>query len=345
MPDRVGSSPWSAVGRWLKRITAGLCWLYAVLVVGFALVRIIWPALPPPLALVNSFTPWLYAGLPVVLLIGLILRSRPALLAGAVLGALFVGQYGARFLPNPGWVCPAERTLRVMTFNLGLGLSQPEALAVTIREQGADIVAVQEATEDTARLFGLELGPVYPYSVLSSGASKTGLYSRHPILEQAWIAPAGGGRPSLEAQVAWGDAMVTVYVVHPLPPGLAWYRDTGIPIGLDDGGPQRQVEEIARRAAARDGLVLVMGDFNMSDHTPAYAHTTEVLHDTYREAGWGFGFTFPNGWRVRGVQVPGPLTRFDHVLHSDGFCAQWARVGCEGGSDHCYVLAQLAQGK
>jgi vancomycin resistance protein VanJ len=322
----------------------GICWLYAASLVGFIIVRASLPDLPPFLALVNSFTPFLFAPVPVVLLVALWLRSRRALTAGMIVLILFIGLYGDLFLPRFGRsACEPGRELRVMTFNLGLHLGAPEELMALIDQQGADIVVVQEMTSDMAQRFDQELGSIYPYRVLNPSMETTGLLSRYLVLEEEWIEPIEGGRPYLRAVVEWDNEDVTVFVVHPLPPGLEWYRDMAIPIGLHDAGPQRQVEEVTRRAIAEEGPVLIVGDFNMSDQTRGYANIAEEFRDAYREAGRGFGFTFPKGLRVGDMRVPGPFTRVDYIFHSQSFCARRAQVGCGGGSDHCYVAAGLVR--
>ena len=60
----------------------------------------------------------------------------------------------------------------------------------------------------------------------------------------------------------------------------------------------------------------------------------------YRAAAWGFGNTFPNYLRVRGVPVP-PFIRIDYVWVGGGVVPVDARVVCDGGSDHCMVVADV----
>jgi endonuclease/exonuclease/phosphatase (EEP) superfamily protein YafD len=87
----------------------------------------------------------------------------------------------------------------------------------------------------------------------------------------------------------------------------------------------------------------------MTDQTPEYQRLLSVgLVDAYRQAGWGFGFTFPAFRRVRfaGHQavIRFPLVRIDYVLGAK-IQAQRARVITEStGSDHRPVLAELAVG-
>jgi len=86
---------------------------------------------------------------------------------------------------------------------------------------------------------------------------------------------------------------------------------------------------------------IIAGDFNMSDQTATYATLSAVTIDAYREAGFGFGFTFPNNLRLGQAPIPGPFVRLDYIFHSPELSAQQAYVGCSGSSDHCYLVARF----
>ena len=323
---------------------AGLSWTYAAAILTFFALRALFPELPPPLALLNSLAPFVF--LPLLLFVPLALwaRSRSALIAGAIVLILFAGLYGPLFVPRPAsGGCEANPGLRVMTLNLGWHLGRGDDLLAIIEEQGPDVVGVQEITPAMAALFEQRLQATYPYMVLRPGEQTTGLLSRYPILTEDWIDSSGGGRPTLHALLDWDGVALNVFVMHPWAPGLEWAGGTLIPIGLHDAIPQRLVVEVATLTAATEGPTLLLGDLNITDHTPAYTRVANLLVDTFREAGWGFGFTFPNDLRIGGIPIPGPLIRLDYIFRSEGLCTQWARVGCGGGSDHCYVVAQLAR--
>jgi endonuclease/exonuclease/phosphatase family metal-dependent hydrolase len=99
--------------------------------------------------------------------------------------------------------------------------------------------------------------------------------------------------------------------------------------------------DVARRVREEDGPVLLLGDLNMTDQSPAYRFLAAELQDAHRQAGWGFGFTYPYRLRLGGLPVPGPVVRIDYILFSEHYCATWTRVACGGGSDHCYLVAEL----
>ncbi len=333
-------SSWRLLGR---RLTITLCLLHAAGVLSFLALRALLSPWPPLLTLINSFMPFLFAPLCLTLPLALLTRSRLALFSTLALLAFFVALYGPFFLPRLGpTAAHTGSTLCVMTFNLGPNPAHPERLVAAIANERADVVVVQELTQNTANLLRSELGGRYPYTVLELGTQTTGLLSRYPILESEWFKPAGEGRSALYALLDY-DVPLHLMAVHPLPPGLSWYKNSPLPIGLNDAAQQRQLMDVAQRAADLQGPLLVMGDLNTGDQTRAYRRLSTVLNDAYRQAGWGLGFTFPHGLRLGRFPVPGPLLRLDYIFYSDDFYAEWARVACKGGSDHCYLIANLAQ--
>ena len=88
----------------------------------------------------------------------------------------------------------------------------------------------------------------------------------------------------------------------------------------------------------------------MIDQTEDYQRSAASFSDTYREVGWGLGFTFPDADLVtpskrtirRLIQFP-VLLRLDYIFHNDAFLPLEANVWPEsGGSDHHLVYARLA---
>jgi endonuclease/exonuclease/phosphatase (EEP) superfamily protein YafD len=333
-----------------KKCLLGQCFVvalyvfYTASVLGFLTLRMLLRDLSPFLALVNSFVPFLFAPLLFALPLMLFIRSKVATISMAVVTILFLGLYAPLFLPRfDSPVVSTSDKIEVMTFNLGLDRSRPEQVVAAIDEEQADIVVVQEMTPAIANLLREELGDRYPHAVLEPEAETIGLLSRYPILASQWLCPEIGGRSYLHAVVDWNGARLNIFAVHPLLPGLSWYRGTLLPIGLHDAEQQQQLVRIARQAIDLRESVLMMGDFNISDQTHAYMSITEDFTDAYWEAGYGFGFTFPRGVQLGEFAIPGPLIRLDYIFHTDDLYAERARVECKGGSDHCYIVAQLAR--
>ena len=95
--------------------------------------------------------------------------------------------------------------------------------------------------------------------------------------------------------------------------------------------------------------LIVTADFNATDQSYAYYLITRQLNDSWREAGWGLGHTFPGGPIpslprpvVAGYLIPTWVARIDYIFYSDDWNAieaklgQWDRV-----SDHRPVIAVL----
>lgn len=338
MPER--SAPRRPSPLWW--IAVPLCLAYAAAMFAFLALRFLLAVWPPSLVLLSTLGPFLYAPLILLLPLALLSRARPAIAATLAVLALFLITYLPFFLPRSGSApALAGAPITAMTFNLGAFRSSGEQLARAIESADADIVAVQELIPATAAGLREGLAGCYPYQVIDTHLATSGLLSRYPILESAWFQPAGRGRPALHATLDVDGVPIQVIVVHLQPPGIDWSDRLPLPVGVDDHDAQAQVSDIATRAAALPGPVLVLGDFNLSDQSRAYTLMVASLHDAFREAGWGFGHTFPNNVEIAGIRVPQPLIRIDYVFHNDALYARQASVGCLGGSDHCYVVAEL----
>jgi len=260
-----------------------------------------------------------------------------------VLLGMFLVLYGTRFVPLPRpAIASSDGILTAMTFNLKFNHPYPDQAIAAIESVEADVVAVQELIPSNAELLRAELFYRYPYKVLEPSQGSVGLLSRYPVRSTHWFYPEGGDRAALHAVLDIKGTLLHVLVFHPLPAGFTLSPEGLDPTGLSLAVHERQVVNVARFAAALEGPVLLMGDLNTSERTPAYRSVAQVLKDAYREAGWGFGFTFPHGLRVGWIPVPGPLVRIDYIFHSYDLRAQHAKVGCAGGSDHCYVVAQIS---
>ncbi len=328
-----------------RGLAAVICLAYTVGLLAFFMARGFEPQLPPPLALINLFAPFLFVPLVLVLPLALFSRSPLALLGSFAALGLCALLYLPLFLPRLRLLPePANGRVRVMTFNLGPRQSRPAEVAAAIAEEDADIVVMQEMTPETAEVLRASLQKRYPYSVLNPNMSNTGVLSRYPFTRGEWFRAAGQGRYDLFLTLAVNGTYMHLLAIHNETPGIEWSGEALLPLGVDDQDSQRQVADITARAKKLGNRVLVAGDFNLSDQSPGYAQIANVLQDAYREAGWGLGLTFPHGLRVAGIPVPGPFLRIDYIFHSDDIFAEQSEVKCKGGSDHCYLVARLALG-
>ncbi|MFL5802007.1 MAG: endonuclease/exonuclease/phosphatase family protein [Roseiflexaceae bacterium] len=295
----------------------------------------------------NSFAEYLFVPLPAVFAAAWLAQRRRLWVSfGAVL-ALGGCLYGRMWWPKLSPAQVGDVILTVMTFNM-LGYNRrPEGIVGAIHNAGADVVAIQELNTATAAYIQRDLADAYPYQVLDphEGDSGMGVISRYPLrrvdaaLPGDWI-----GEPqalSLNLHGTW----VTLLHFH------ARSTDIG---SIDRMATvrerERQARTLAAFAAARPEPLVALGDFNATDQSVAYTTMASVLADSWREAGWGPGHTFPGAassgssrHRIAGILVPKWLIRIDYIFHSPHLRAVGAWIGpWDEVSDHRSVLVRLA---
>jgi endonuclease/exonuclease/phosphatase family metal-dependent hydrolase len=229
-----------------------------------------------------------------------------------------------------------------MTYNVGNGLALPETLARYVRSSGADIVGLQEVSEEQAEAVAQATSDIYPYLVMrGTGFSGRGLLSRYPITESDWL-PLASDRPDLRAVVEISGQPISIFVAHPPPPRL---RRRGVVFQPET---LAQIDRLAELVVEASPAILV-GDFNMTARHPRYAHlAASGLVDSFREAGSGRGATFPLragqtqrfNHRLSWVPLPA-LARIDYVWHTGDLRSLDAWVERGAGSDHLPVFARL----
>lgn len=319
------------------------------------------------LSLLGEFAPFLFLPWPLWLGAVLVLRSRAATLVALVPLVFFLLQYGAVFVPRRAhvaqwvpWAAPlAQRgtPVRVMTFNVLQVVRPVDDLHRVITRAQPDLLITQELTTETAHALDALLVASYPHRHLKTDpATEIGIGSRFPITQvDAWACSIQHARTlhvSLRVEGVPGQTVQVVGVhLHP-PPVRILYRP-GWPMPLLGGevtlGRRAEVAELVPCLAPllQEGApVIVAGDLNMTDQAPEYRWLRHAgLVDTYREAGWGFGLTFPANpiTRVFGQPFPPfPLVRLDYILHSPGVQAQRTTVWPDAGTaDHYPVVADL----
>ncbi|MCP3917127.1 MAG: endonuclease/exonuclease/phosphatase family protein [bacterium] len=224
-----------------------------------------------------------------------------------------------------------RRVATVRTWNIGAGRASADRVVAELHATEADVVALQEVTQEVRRSIEARPPVQFPHRVYHArGISGKALLSRHPILEWQgfWT---HGERNYLRAVVDHGELTVTYYVVHVSPMAGLFGRYSRA---------AAHAEELAHAAAEDDNSVL-LGDFNM---TPLSAVYGRMLAAGIRAAQPTRRFrpesTFPVFLRYRGLPVP-PILRLDHVLTGGSLTAVDNHVLPDGGSDHLPVEARL----
>jgi vancomycin resistance protein VanJ len=272
-----------------------------------------------------------------VMIIFILMRARRGIAIWTIPTLAFLYLFGALFLPSwkpaPTPTVSSE-ALTVMTWNLHgkNGLDRMPQVDV-LRNSGADIVALQEITDDAADLIDSRLSDLYPYRILiPGGIAGSGLLSKYPIeSREAFLLPPGT-LYCIEVLINVNGKSITVMNIHTRPECMLLE-----PVYTAQGSPQ--IKNLLN-IIPRDGPTLMMGDFNLTDQSSDYrALARSGLRDTFREVGWGFGATWPV--HVGRDHRFYPVARLDYVWHSDEFQAQSIRIGARVISDHLPVLADL----
>jgi vancomycin resistance protein VanJ len=295
------------------------------------------------LGFVRELTLYLFLPLPALLLAAAVCRARLALLSLALPLVVLLVYYGPHFGFQPSPAAGASGSFRVLSFNTGAnaGGGSLAPLLRTLRAVDADIVALQEVPPATLEQLRIELAAAYPYQ---EGGADAASFSRFPLQRGAELqlgdSPYAGQQLSVNVR-GRPVALTNVHVTRPVY-RLQWRRQL-LPVvrGYNPESRDAQVTELVNRVRAVPGPRLLTGDFNETEWSRPYQLLAAELGDSYREAGAGFGHTYPSNFVWGEWRFSLPLMRIDYVFHSRELVALEARVGPDGGSDHLPVVAEL----
>jgi endonuclease/exonuclease/phosphatase (EEP) superfamily protein YafD len=231
--------------------------------------------------------------------------------------------------------------LRVVTLNMLVGKAPADALVGLARATGADVLFVQELTDEAAaRLDRAGIGTVFGHRMTEhSGQSEhdTGIYARHPLRSDvAGRCPEGAGGPSrvthrsarLDLPSGHSARLVCVHIPPPKPPWAPSYAERW----------QAELGRVPPPGSLPGNLPVVLaGDFNATvDHAPLRA----VLGRGYRDAACEVGNGLVPTWGPEPHGQP-PLLTIDHVLVGPGCAVLRTRVHRIPGIDHRALYAEL----
>lgn len=341
-------------------LLSSLLIMLRIAVYAYVVVLVTWLAIRPFygdywwwLFLLNAGALYLFLPVPWMVLGALLLRRVDLwLISGAALG-LGLYLYGGLFLTplRPAPVRRNDPTLVVMTYNVLGHKVNIDAMVASLRASDADIIALQELGTPLAEAIQKQLSEDYPYQILEPKRTNDGMgvISRYRLeatdaqLPGRWL-----GKPQV-LHVEFAGSQITFVNIHCISISLstfAWQQN----IERAARERERQAQTLADVAERRSTPLIVVGDFNTTDQTMAYRLLTRLLHDAWREGGFGFGHTFPGPYAPFGAVSSGEhwpvtlwLARIDYIFHSDEWYTRAAQTGPEGGhSDHRPVVATLA---
>ncbi len=294
--------------------------------------------------LVLHFPQWPFAAVPLFVGVWAVWsRERSAIWCSAA--GIVVGIH----LCTPSWRglnpsgTQADRTLRVITFNVQGCRGGPNRIAALLRKEDPDIVAFEEAAflneEDPRAEVVADALPGFHWfrhanlAIASRWRIEKRWASDFKVPTHIW---------AIFAEVRWkGDAgrSILVGAVHLNP--VHWDRFLPPEIGklpdhLRTTGRirERQALELTRELEKVEPTIPIVlcGDFNGPPRGRVYNRLTRNLKDSYAESTSGFGWTIPSSM---------PMMRIDYIFLGRHSTPVRCRVLDDAGSDHRPLLADI----
>jgi endonuclease/exonuclease/phosphatase family metal-dependent hydrolase len=335
VPDQ--QKPSSSLRERFFSLIMALIDVYAFGIIVYLLLRLITQERLWPVAVINHVIHWLLVPSVLMTLLFAGLRRWPRTALNAVGTAAFLVLFGEFFLPAlpAGDVCASSAAgcsqIRVMTFNTH---AEPETDVSSkidaVLESGADVIALQEMSVALAAAIDSELMDEYPYQALHPvSIPGAGMISKVPF-DKVEAVNIGELYITIHVVITVDNSPVSIFCTHTSPPTL----DLSLGYASKGRGDIRKLIDLAEDQEA----VLILGDFNTVDQMQDYRIFRNAGYkDAFREAGWGWGSTFPD---YDSVPIQ-PFMRIDYIFHSADFHSRRAWVGPETVSDHRPVIADL----
>lgn len=294
------------------------------------------------------FGSWFYLPLLPLLFLSLCTRGWRPLYILMLPTAFFVWEYGAQFAPNwqrklasPVYAQGELHQLRVLTWNSHLSYNASGEFFELLETIQPDVVTLQEVSSRMKARAAAELMQEYPYQHFQRHGWLLTL-SRYPLSEPEVQELNRLGCRCLPLQVQKETRTFIVVNTHVPRPTVQYRLRSGVPsiTHFDPSEQQRYFEVLFTVLEELEGPLLLQGDLNTTERQPYFRQLTDRFRDSFAEAGWGMGYTYPKtqAWHPFWLL---PLIRIDHILHSPEFVTTAAWTGSIKESDHLYVVAEL----
>jgi endonuclease/exonuclease/phosphatase (EEP) superfamily protein YafD len=342
--------------RWLRRLVQATAVAYPVVLLLVAIVLRAFGERPWVRAALYLPRVLFALPLPILVLALLVMRERRLLLSQAAALLLVLFPLMGLVLPWPRFADRGAPVLRVMSYNVNRGDWGWDKVLAQIDELHPDVVMMQEVFSDPA----LPVKELKKRYLEAQASTQFIVASRYPIrlVVDPPRLPLGDARRSPRSIAYIIDTPlgpIAFYNVHPISPrqGMWGLRYGGFRNAIRNGSlfdPERterlrtdghlldlQVELFASNAGKETIPVIIGGDTNMTGLSPGLARLS-AFDDGFKEAGWGFGYTFPAGAKA--------WMRLDRIFASPALRFTGFQVGKHPlASDHLCVVADLQRRK
>ena len=285
-------------------------------------------------SLVETALPWFGLFVPVLLVGALWRRSASAVVALLLPITVWLALFGGLLTDKSH----QGGDLRLVSHNVGADNPDPARTARDLVASGADVLALEELTQQAQGGYEKALAKDYPYhSVLGT----VGLWSKLPLSDTRPVdvgmdyGPLAATKSAavkmpynraLRSTVATAQGPLVVYVAH-----LGSVRvnpRAGFWTAQRDRGAQALGMAVA---AERNERVVLLGDLNGTMDDRAFGGLTSQMRSAQDAAGDGFGFSWPAKF---------PMARIDQILVR-GVKPMSSWVLPATGSDHLPVAAGI----
>ncbi|TDD37538.1 hypothetical protein E1287_08155 [Actinomadura sp. KC06] len=286
-------------------------------------------------SLAETLLPWFGLFVPVLLAGALWRRSASAVAALLLPVVVWLNLFGGLLNDKS----QAGGDLTVASHNVGADNRDPPRTARDLLASGADVLALQELTEQARATYEKALEKAYPHHTVQGTVglwSKLPLSDTRPVDTKIDAGPLADTKPAhvklaytraLRTTVATDRGPLAVYVAH-----LGSVRVNprgGFSTGHRDRGAQALAEAVA---AERNERMVLLGDLNGTTDDRAFDGITARMRSAQDAAGDGFGFTWPASF---------PVARIDQILvRGVEPASSWVLPAT--GSDHLPVAAGIS---
>lgn len=300
-----------------------------------------------------SLMPAIFYLIPIVLLIGLWLRSKHTVAFVVLPIIAFLILYLPAFLPRTVQIVEGT-TVSLLTYNLRASNINTEALDTILTNADADIVSLQEVSFEIGDHVENQWIESYPYQIrftvedenpdyadelfllVDDVAQYSGrmILSRYPIEDDEVVLSSVGTTLYVRAEININGDLLTIYNVH-LPPPLP--AKSMFNTDVRHQGLMTTLESIESED------VILMGDFNMTDQSADYNVISGQYSDVFYTAQSGLGTTWANGNNLSPILSFLPsFIRIDYMFVSESLHPQSAKVIHSGVSDHYPLYAEVS---
>ncbi|WP_199245858.1 endonuclease/exonuclease/phosphatase family protein [[Phormidium] sp. ETS-05] len=322
---------------------------YSALIIAYLLLRgIFWDKFWL-VGLISSFIPWIFLPIFLIPIVAFgIIQKKWLNIASCIACFLLISwmhiQY---FSPSPPPTTVSPVTLKVLSLNNSWHKTPSDNLVNLILTQQPDIVCLQEVTKKHHKEAFPQLKPFYH---IEAGPGVVVL-SKYPILSGEDIKLGDESHRESQQRVIIQlnpQQQVVVYNVATSSPWVKFYKYGGLKFPVYEYGDRSvEIADLVQRLQKEQEPVVLAGDLNMTDQSQDYHQLRAVMRDTFAESGWGFGFTWPDGWDFNfllpnsNIILKTPLVRVDYIWHSHHWVSAKTEVLPTTGSDHLPLVTQL----